>query len=153
MSNDKPRRLPVHAAAAVAGVTTVALGCSSAEDAINNLVEDNVTLEDTLGQSDDVNLDIPETSTSELAGMSIQFQFMNDNEVLAIAPPGISGGDSRNVADVTSDLFDGRFTAEVTFTGGFLMGETLRAEVNVNDDNATITLTLGDEVVTSVEEF
>lgn len=153
MSDRQSNRIGPQAAAAIAGVTAVALGCSSAEDAINDLVEDNVTLEDTLGQASDVNLDIPPSSSSALAGQSIMFMFNNNNEVLAIAPDGVAGGNSVDDAPIMSDLFNGRFTATVTFTNGFLVGETLTAVVEVDDGEATVTLTLGAETVQEIETF
>ena len=152
MSESKPNRIGPQAAAAIAGVTSVALGCSAAEDAINSLVEDNITLEDTIGQANDVNLEIDDPSASPLAGEQVLFFFENDNEVRARVPM-VSSEDSVNVASIESDvgLNSSTLFARVTFDNGPLAGHFLEARLDFETQSlsgvASYTLQFNGETV------
>ena len=142
MKDSTSNRITPQAAAAVAGVTAVALGCSSAEDAINSLIEDNVTLEETIGQASDVNMEV---TGGPLTGQQVLFFFTNGNEVRAQVPA-ISSEESVNIATIESDvgLNSSTIFARVTFDNGPLAGHFMEARVDFEtsslDGSAAVTL-------------
>jgi len=135
-----PKRLPAAALAAVAATASIAVGCSSASDAVDDLVddfaEDNLTLEDVTDSNDQLTFVIPEESTVS-PGSTVVISFTGDNNVEALVTPADGGAPSvsEGTASIQSDSGADQLIATVTFTGGELDGETVVIVLDYDTDN------------------